>query len=364
MPSDRELDVVIVHYHSAPAVREAVAALRDDARRCGLLLHLIVADNGSTPEERALLEKTVGDRVLDTGRNAGYAGAINCAFPLTRSDFVIVMNEDVIVLPGCLRTLHAALSSGAAVAGPQFYWNRQRTFVLPCTEERTRRNELLKVSAQRSVRRLECARQAWRKHARRHWLAREPLPTTSLSGALLAFRHDTWTAVGPFDDGFALYFEENDWLIRVKQAGLTSVYLPEATAIHLHNPSVGQSQERQQWHARSFQRFGNRYYGERFMQRLTLVSSERRVLPAWDAAQSVQLPTDFMGSLWLEVTPSPLGFPAAAARLTSNEVDVRSLLDDLSFVNAPLYVQLVDDERRELVRYAPLRGAATAVTSP
>ena len=45
------------------------------------------------------------------------AGAINAAVPHTRSDFIAVMNEDVLVLPGCLRALRTALASGAAVAG-------------------------------------------------------------------------------------------------------------------------------------------------------------------------------------------------------------------------------------------------------
>src|SRR5690348_14940391 len=129
------MDVVIVHYHAADAVRDAVAALlRDEVR-------IIVADNGSTPDERALL-RSLPVTYLDVGRNAGYAGAINAAFPHTHSDFVVVMNEDVLVLPGCLAALRHALESGAAVAGPELYWDRGCTLLLPCTEERTPRNEL------------------------------------------------------------------------------------------------------------------------------------------------------------------------------------------------------------------------------
>src|SRR4051812_9935784 len=123
-----EFDVVIVHYHAAAAVRDAVEALRGG----GIAVRIIVADNGSTDAERALLQ-SLGVESFDTGDNRGYAGAVNAALPRTTAAQVIVMNEDVIVLPGCLGALRDALRI-AGVAGPRFYWDRDCTFVLPCTE--------------------------------------------------------------------------------------------------------------------------------------------------------------------------------------------------------------------------------------
>jgi GT2 family glycosyltransferase len=330
------MDVVIVHHHAADAVRDAVTALFGDE------LRIIVADNGSTPDERALL-RSLPVTVLDVGRNAGYAGAINAAFPHTRSDFVVVMNEDVLVLPGCLAALRGALESGAAVAGPELYWDRDCTLLLPCTEERTPRNELLKVRAKRSLPALARARAAWRLHARRHWRSEEPVVSPSLSGAMLAFRRDTWTAIGPFDEAYHLYYEENDWLLRVAAAELRPMYVPAAKAIHLHNPSAGQSEERRAWEAESFVRFGNRYYGERFMRRLLLVSGRDAVVPLWSDDLRLDIPT---GPLWLEVSPSPLGFPAAAARVNG------TLPRMPEHVRGTLYLQLVDDDGRELSRCA------------
>lgn len=329
------MDVVIVHYHAADAVRDAVAALLSD----GIPLQVIVADNGSTPDERALL-RSLPVTVLDVGRNAGYAGAINAAFPHTRSDFVVVMNEDVLVLPGCLAALRGALESGAAVAGPELYWDRDCTLRLPCTEERTTRNELLKVRARRSLAALEHARAAWRAHARRHWRSVGPLVSPSLSGAMLAFRRDTWTAVGPFDEGFRLYYEENDWLLRVAATGLRPMYVPAAKGIHLHNPSGGQTEERRAWEAESFVRFGNRHYGEHFMRRLLFVSRRDAVVPSWS-----ETGLDVAGPFWLEVSPSPFGFPAAAAR-----VNGEWSLPRMDHVRGTLYLQAVDDEGRELSR--------------
>jgi GT2 family glycosyltransferase len=317
------MDVIIVHYHAAAMVAEAVAALRS----CDLTLNILVADNGSTPSARALLQ-SLAVEYLDVGRNAGYAGGLNFAFARTKSDSIVVMNEDVLVLPGCLESLYTALGSGAAVAGPEFFWNRDRTFRLPCTEERTPEYEVLKIVDP------DRARKRWREHARRHWRSSDPLPSTSLSGALLAFRRDAWNAVGPMDEGFELYFEENDWLLRVARAGLRPMYVPAAKAIHLHDPFGESVEKKRKWES-SFERFGNRYYGRQFMQQLLSVSP---VAPRWPASNDrdeTSLP------LWIELTPSPLGFPAAA----SSDVNAR-----IPLMRGPLYVQIVDDAGQELAQ--------------
>ncbi|HEX7681922.1 MAG TPA: glycosyltransferase [Thermoanaerobaculia bacterium] len=351
-----DLDVIIVHYHAAAQVRDAVSALRHDAESTALSLQIIVADNGSTSEERALLQ-SLPIRYFDTGRNAGYAGAANAAFPETSADCIVLMNEDVLVLPGCLGRLREALIAGASVAGPAFFWDTERTFMLPCTEERTRQSEVTRAGAGASVTKLQRARRGWREHARRHWRATTALPTASLSGALLAFRRDTWNIIGPMDDRYHLYFEEDDWLCRITRAKLTSLYVPQATAIHLHNPGLAQSPARLAYQAESFLRFGNHYYGETFMRRLSLLSARGSIQTPWPRLEPSDFPIGF-GSLsqsdvWIELTPSPLGFPAAATRVTGGSLTSWTLppLRGLEFLEGPLYLQVVDDQGEELGGY-------------
>jgi N-acetylglucosaminyl-diphospho-decaprenol L-rhamnosyltransferase len=362
-----EMDIVIVHYHAAGLVRDAVAALRADAVQSNLLLNIIVADNGSTAEERALLQ-SLGVDCFDTGKNAGYAGAINASFPRSRSDFIVLMNEDVIVLPGCLRTLQAALASGAAIAGPQFYWDRDCVFRLPCTEERTRSNEIAKLGGKRTPSRLQHARLKWREHARRHWRSLDPLATTSLSGALLAFRRDTWTTIGPFDEQFTLYFEENDWLLRIAKAVLVSQYVPSAKAIHLHNPRLTDGSERAQWEAESFRRFGDRHYGERFMRRLLLANKRETIVPHWLLAGGesfqIDIPGDCVWPLWVELSPSAFGFPAATTCIADQATTYWRLpaMRGLEFLCGTFYVQVVDDIGRELGGYSFRRNAKGSKT--
>ena len=142
-------------------------------------------DNGSDAAGRALLEGLPAERI-DPGRNLGYAGGVNLGVARSKAELILLMNPDVIVLPGCVPALLEVLRDGAAVAGPRFYWDRGRRLVQPPAELRGRREELAALLAGRSPAWAARARRRWRRHARRHWEARSPLPSHALSGSLLA----------------------------------------------------------------------------------------------------------------------------------------------------------------------------------
>lgn len=173
------------------------------------------------------------------------------------------------------------------------------------------------------------------------------------------FRRDTWERVGAWDSGYQMYFDENDWLIRVNRAGLRSVYVPAAKAVHLHNPKLMGDPDRAQWQSESFLRFGNRYYGERFMRRLFVVGSRQPVIPDWKpptalngADVEIELPTPAALPLWIEFTPSPFGYPAAATRITQPLNRWRlPLMRGLPFLTGTFFLSIVDDEGLELGQY-------------
>lgn len=311
------LAVILVHYHTPELAVAAVEALQADVS--GLDVEWILVDNGSDAAGRALLESLPVQRI-DPGSNLGYAGGVNLGVARSTAELILLMNPDVIVLPGCVPALLDSLRNGAAVAGPRFYWDHTRRLVQPPSEVRSRREELMTLLASRSPRWAARARRRWRRHARRHWEARAPLPSYSLSGSLLALRRSAWDEVGPFDEGFRLYFEETDWLLRACRRGLPARYVPGAEAVHLYSQSADREPRAQQWFEESADRFRSRYYGGWFVRVLQGVAhglsrtgartdTDRPSLPA----EGLKLPSEpAFYPLWVEVSPNPAGFPAAA----------------------------------------------------
>ena len=112
-----KLAIVIVHYHTPELTKRAFHALARDAAATDLTLELVLVNNGSRPADLASL-RSLPAAFVDPGRNLGYAGGANLGIRETSSDVVVVMNSDVQVLPGCLRSLAEVLESGAAAAGP------------------------------------------------------------------------------------------------------------------------------------------------------------------------------------------------------------------------------------------------------
>jgi GT2 family glycosyltransferase len=346
------LAVILVHYHTPELAAAAVAALQRDA--AGLDVEWLLVDNGSDPQGRALLE-SLPVRRLDPGENRGYAGGVNLGVSRSSAELIVVMNPDVQVLPGCLPALVEALERGAAVAGPQLFWDSARRLLLPPAEPRTRRDELLALLARRGPAWAALARRRWRRHARRHWQAGRPLPSHALSGSLLALRRSAWEEVGPFDEGFRLYFEETEWLARVRRRGLAAWYVPAAQAVHLVDQSAAREPRSRRWFEESARRFRERCYGAWFAD---LLEGLDRRWPAGPAPALPEVPAagldlaGFRFPLWVEVSPNPEGFPAAAELLRAAPEERWRLAPEIAarLPARELVVQVADAAGRELER--------------
>ncbi|MEM7351067.1 MAG: glycosyltransferase family 2 protein [Acidobacteriota bacterium] len=310
-----KLSVVLVHYHTPQLAERACQALLQDAAASGLELELVLIDNGSQPEDLALLEGLPARRI-NPGANLGYAGGANLGVRETSADFLVVMNPDVEVLPGCLEALVESLDAGSAAVGPRFYWDHDKRFLLPPTEPVSFAFEACTILARRGGAWASYARRRWRRHARRHWLAGAPLPSHQLSGALLALRRTAWEAIGPFDEAYRLYFEETDWLTRLRRAGQAARFVPNAEAVHLYAQSTISEERAAQWFEASSRRFRRQAYGELSTRMLEGLSRriEPRVEP--EGRQRSSTPSQ---AHWLEVSPSPLGFPAAGRHFPTGD---------------------------------------------
>jgi len=329
-----KVSVIFVHYRTPELAARAVRSVRAEAAAVAGLaaaLEILLVDNGSDAAGRELLA-ALPARLLEPGENLGFAGGVNLGAAQAAGEVLLLANPDLELLPGCLPALLAALDAGAAAAGPRFYWDRERRFLLPPGERRDRVSELAARLARRGPEWARRARRRWRRHARRHWRAETALTSRHLSGALLAVSRAAWQRVGPFDDGYRLYFEETDWLLRLQRAGLRAVHEPRAEAVHHYNRSAGGEPRAAQWYAESARRFAARWYGTAFRRLADAVERRGVVVQSGEVVQSggeTPFPPPLAGTpapptlelpaarrpLWIELSPSPVGLPAAAERL-------------------------------------------------
>jgi GT2 family glycosyltransferase len=223
--------VVIVTWNSARtlpglvfSVRQAIAPLGD--------VDVYVVDNASsdaTPHVARMLEPDV--RVFRSSENLGYAAAINRAIANRRSNGpVLVLNPDLIVTPGAITALLAALHRpGVGVAVPRLV-NAHGELCLSLRREPTVMRALGEalLGGDRAGRHPELGEVIVDPRA-----YDAPRFVDWASGAAMLISDECLNAVGSFDESMFLYSEETDFLLRARDRGFEVAYTPDAEMVHL-----------------------------------------------------------------------------------------------------------------------------------
>lgn len=229
------ISLLIINYRSATLAAEAVRTARETASGP---LDVVVVDNSVDAVEAESLRR-VADTLVISPTNRGYAGGINDGMRACRGQRVVISNPDVRYAAHAIDELVAGLSD-AAVAGPALFWDDALQWHLPPGDLSTGWEKIDALLASRSAQ----WRDQWdaRRIRRRmaFWSLTETTRVPMLSGAVLAVRRDVFDQLAGFDERFALYFEENDFLRRVAERRLRIVHVPAAKCRHIYNQSAAQ----------------------------------------------------------------------------------------------------------------------------
>jgi GT2 family glycosyltransferase len=93
------------------------------------------------------------------------------------------------------------------------------------------------------------------------WDVAAPLAAEWVSAACVAVRAEAVRQVGPFDEGFFMYFEDVDWGLRLRRAGWGVIYDPCFPVTHLGGASQGAPRRIVPTYYRSLIRFHRKHYG-------------------------------------------------------------------------------------------------------
>ena len=222
------IGAIIVDYRSDPHLPDALLALRDAAGN--LPVRAVVAENCPV-EQRADVPEGLEVHFITSRENLGYARAVNLARRKLETPYLLVLNPDVELVPGSLRTAYAYMEAdpGVGILAPKLLDSTggiqysARTFY----DFRTvlfRRTFLGRLLPDHPV---------IRRHLMWDWDHAEIREIDWALGACMMIRSE---AVGEkiFDERFFLYFEDVDLCVRLKKAGWRIVYHPEVVGVHEH----------------------------------------------------------------------------------------------------------------------------------
>jgi len=236
------LSVIAVNHNSSALLEKCFSslfpAIGDES------WEFLVVDNGSREEDvgNVLSLEGMNVRIIVNKENIGYARAVNQGMEETRGDYLLITNPDVLYKPGSVQVMLRALVElpRCGAVAPKTWWNEGMTFLLPFTELLTPYKILAKEIIRGWPRLSDLILKRWIKGTSRYWLSEKPISLKMLSGACILTTRKVLNNVGGFDETFPLYFEDTDWLLRVRKAGYYLYMVPQANIIHYYNQSAKQ----------------------------------------------------------------------------------------------------------------------------
>ncbi|MEU4134436.1 glycosyltransferase family 2 protein [Streptomyces wuyuanensis] len=232
---------IVVTYNSAAHIDNCLRHLLE----AGLTVRVV--DNASSDNTNALVAAGFPKVALISNPfNAGFAAAVNQALAETDTDIVLLVNPDCIVSPTTVHALICTLRSdaGVGITGPRLTSPDGRHAVSAHPFE-----SWFVILASRfgggllplSLRRLLCG---GRRRAA-YDASLEPGPPLAVdwvSGACMAVRTSVLRDVGGLDEGYFMYYEDEELCLQTWRRGLRVLYVPAVAATHVggassHDPS-------------------------------------------------------------------------------------------------------------------------------
>ncbi|RRJ86787.1 glycosyltransferase [Gulosibacter macacae] len=276
---------------------EAVAALRTlAAQEVDADLRIVAVDNGSTDDTVTLIRAEVPEvTVLELVENLGYGAAANRAMAAYAADAYLVLNQDADYQPGFIAALVSALdrddSLGAVTAqvrlageftkvgwssgalrhskGSEAHSSFGRSSSEAYRDPNPTPETIFTAHDGSTWRRTTPGEQGQQllnstgnqltrsgNGLDRGWLApvgtEFPRAVYGFHGGACALRASAVERLGGFDESYFMYYEDTDLSMRLRQAGWSIEYVPEAISIHAHASSSGTTSPRfVEWNARN-----------------------------------------------------------------------------------------------------------------
>ena len=232
-----EITVIIVNYNSGPHLAECLTSL--DVCLPGFNWEVVVVDNASTDDSETVAEKdeSISDsgmrrvRLVRLPTNTGFAAAANLGAKKGAANLLLFMNPDCLVAPGFLDPLLDELAT-----------DPRRAAVAPCvcnedgSPQGNARGDPTMMTGLFGRSTLLSRLFPSARWARRNVLLPESQAAASVdwvSGSCVLVKREAFNEIGGFDERYFLYWEDADLCRRLRNAGWSIRFRPDARVVHV-----------------------------------------------------------------------------------------------------------------------------------
>ncbi len=182
-------------------------------------LEVLMVDNGSKDGSVKLTHKHFPwVKLIEMGKNLGFAEGNNLGIKEANGEYVLLLNNDVVVDPKLVKAMLACFSgkSVGGVGAKVLRWNESNP---PYDKANSISTSWLKVSPETGM--------PWNFNDERQKAEIDYLP-----GCAMMIKREILGKLGGFDPAYFAYFEETDLCARMIKAGYRLIYAPDAVVWH------------------------------------------------------------------------------------------------------------------------------------
>jgi GT2 family glycosyltransferase len=244
LASNACVSIVIPTFNRLDLTRQCLTAIAQTAPAA----EVIVVDNGSTDGTREFLRAEQDDgrlRCLLNEENLGFGKACNRAAALSDREFVLLLNSDMVPLPGWLDAMLSEFRDATiGIVGSRLLYPDGRIQHAGADFAENRETQ----------------------HVYRYAAADDPAVVVSrdcpvVTGASLLMRRSLYEKLGGFDEGYWMYVEDVDLCIRTWHAGYRVRYCGDSVLIHHEAASSPTNDSRFMHLIAGWRRFHERWLG-------------------------------------------------------------------------------------------------------
>ena len=216
-----DLTVIIPNFNGKHLLKECLKSLKYQNSS----FEVIVIDNGSTDGGADYISKNYPEfNLIVNNENFGFAVAVNQGIKASNTEYVFLMNNDVVLEHDCISNLLECIQKDKKVfaAASKMVQYHDKTIIDDAGDEYTILGYTKKVGNGKSIKLYENEREIF----------------SACAGASI-YRRDVFNKIGYFDENFFAYMEDVDISYRARIYGYKCIYCPKAVVYHVGSATSG-----------------------------------------------------------------------------------------------------------------------------
>jgi GT2 family glycosyltransferase len=243
----------VVSCQSSVVSSQSSPSMMPKTDNCKLKTEIIIVDNGSRDGSTDMVRVEFPTiKLIANAENLGFARANNQGIRASQGRYIVLLNSDTMVPPGALEGLVSFMAAhpAAGAVGPRLLRPDGTPQPFAFGGDPT-----ISYLLRRGINRLLLRRPL------HDWTTDAVQLVDWVSGACLMVRREAIDQAGLLDEKIFMYFEDNDWCLRIRQAGWQVYYNPQVAITHIGGQSVAQNPAARRAYRASLRYFYARHYG-------------------------------------------------------------------------------------------------------